>query len=109
MWDLTGQGAAEADAGKPVLNGGILSMPVRTFVMLREIAAGGKLWDGVVPKSDEARVQGLVEAGLVMHRSNSYVVTDAGEQVAGAVARTCRDDMWPSNGIVQVDVNALGW
>ncbi|WP_156514804.1 hypothetical protein [Planctomyces sp. SH-PL14] len=77
--------------------------------MLREIVGSAEMWNASTSKQDEARALGLVEAGLVVRGDDGYRATSAGEQVASAVARTCRDDLWPSTGIVQVDVNALGW
>ncbi|AMV19219.1 hypothetical protein VT03_15115 [Planctomyces sp. SH-PL14] len=87
----------------------MLSMPVATYVVLREAADGRKLWEGRVSPSDEARVWGLMEAGLVVLHSRMYVATDAGEQVVRAVVRSCPGDMWPANGLIQVDVKAIGW
>jgi hypothetical protein len=94
---------------KPVLSAGVLSMPVGTYVVLRRTAEGRKLLEAAVSGSDEWRLQGLVEAGLVMRRDRTSVATDAGEQVVQAVTRVLVDDKWPADGFIRVDVKALGW
>lgn len=109
MSDIRSQATERAADMRPALSNAVLSMPIGTYVVLCRTAEGRKLWKAAISRSDEWRVRGLIEAGLVVHQSRIYVATDAGEQVVRALGRALVDDKWPADGLIQVDVKPLGW